>query len=69
MKSFTIKRIRHCRILELRNMALRGAKLEDLKEKCVQWNVAKATQESYIDEVRESLEKLIAKQNKQEAFS
>lgn len=45
-------------------MALRGAKLEELKARCVQWKVGLPTQRSYIEEVSESLQKVIDRQNK-----
>lgn len=53
--------IRHGRIITLRNMALRGATLEELKAKIVQWQVADGTAQSYIDEVVESLQKAMKK--------
>ena len=59
-----LKQTRHFRIVELRNMALRGAKMEELRDRCQQWKVGKATENSYIDEVVESLRKVIDRQNK-----
>ncbi len=53
--------IRHNRIIQLRNMALRGATLQILKAKCMRWNISKSTQTSYLEEVRESLLKVIKK--------
>lgn len=38
-------------------MALRGAKIEELKAKCVGWQVSRGTIDDYIKEVRESLQR------------
>lgn len=55
------KEIRHCRISELRNMALRGKKLPELQAKCEGWKLSRPTITSYIKEVRESLQKVMNK--------
>lgn len=55
--------IRHCRVVELRNMALRGAKMEQLKARCVQWKISSSTMRNYIDEVVSSLQKANDKQS------
>ncbi len=55
------KEIRHCRIVELRNMALRGKKLPELQAKCKSWKLSSPTIMSYIREVRESLQKVVNK--------
>jgi len=57
----TNKRIRHCRIIELRNMALKGKKLLELQVKCKGWKLSKTTMYSYLKEVRESLQKVMNK--------
>ena len=53
--------IRHGRIIQLRSMALRGAKLEELKAKCTSWKISSGTTTNYIEEVRESILKVIEK--------
>jgi len=58
MKSYEI---RHTRIIQLRNMALRGATMEILNAKCTSWKISKSTQYSYLEEVRESLLKVMKK--------
>ena len=55
--------IRHTRIVQLRNMALRGVKLEQLVAKCVSWGISHGTTNNYIEEVRESLQKATKKNN------
>ncbi len=55
------REIRHCRIVELRNMALRGKKLPELQAKCEGWKLSRPTIISYISEVRESLQKVVNK--------
>lgn len=60
-----LKQIRHFRIVELRNMALQGKTLDELKQRCEQWKVGNTTQESYIDEVVESIQKAVERQHKE----
>lgn len=55
------REIRHGRIIQLRSMALRGCSLEQLTSKCVSWNISKGTTNNYIEEVRESLQKIVDK--------
>jgi len=38
-------------------MALRGAKIEELKARCVQFQVGPQTQTSYVDEVLRRIQK------------
>ncbi len=58
MKRFEI---RQNRISELTRRALRGQTLSQLVSRCVEWNVSPSTQKSYLDEVRERLNKAGAK--------
>lgn len=60
-KALKVREIRHGRIVELRNMALRGATMEELEARCVQFKVAPGTAKSYIVEVVESLQKVVKK--------
>ena len=60
-KEMKPKEIRHCRIIELRNMALGGKKLPELQAKCEGWKLSRPTITSYIKEVRESLQKAMNK--------
>lgn len=55
------KEIRHNRIIQLRNMAFQGAGREQLFLKCKSWKMSKPTAASYIEEVVESIEKMMAK--------
>lgn len=59
------KQIRHMRIIQLRNMALQGCKIEELKAKCVKWGISSTTMNSYISEVVESIQKVMDKKIKQ----
>ena len=59
------KEIRHWRIVELRNRALKGLERKtppnkihtELMIRCVQWGISKATAANYLAEVVESIEK------------
>ncbi len=55
------REIRHGRIVELRNMALRGKKLPELQAKCESWNLSRPTMTSYLKEVTDSLQKVMNK--------
>lgn len=59
MKRFEI---RQNRINELTRRALRGQTLAQLISRCVEWDVSPGTQRSYIEEVRERIEKARVKQ-------
>ena len=54
MKRFEV---RQNRISELTRRALRGQTLSQLISRCTEWGVSKGTQNSYLDEVRERLNK------------
>lgn len=54
MKPFEI---RQGRIRELTNMALKGADLDTITGRMLKWKIAAATQNSYLDEIRERLTK------------
>ena len=58
MKRFEI---RQNRIQELTRRALKGQTLSQLMSRCVEWQVSPGTANSYIEEVRERLNKAGAK--------
>jgi len=55
------KEIRHNRIVEIRNRALRGETVIQLRDRIKEWGVSNLTIDSYMDEVAESLRKVMNK--------
>lgn len=53
------REIRHTRIVELRNMALRGATLSQLVAKCTSWGLSASTTKSYTVQVGKDIQKII----------
>jgi len=51
------REIRHTRIVELRDMALRGATLKEITARATQMKVSKATVRSYLHEIIESIQR------------
>lgn len=55
------REIRHNRIIEIRNRALRGETVIQLRDRIKKWGVGNSTIDSYMDEVAESLKKVMNK--------
>ncbi len=55
--SMTTKLVRHQRIVTLRQYALNGATLQQLKAICKKMGVSDSTVDSYIDEVVKDIQK------------
>ncbi len=53
----TSKLVRHQRIVTLRQMALQGATMKQLKAMCKRMGVSDSTVRSYIDEVVKDIQK------------